>query len=1142
MDAQDFLRRTHVVVTAASRTIALDLLAHQLELPRASCVAHYSVLAGEVTRLADENGVLTLDDAAGLTVADIRRLLEDVTEAVDPSALMEAVRTGACELVDFTTAIEEDEFYSGVDVVIGHVVAGLVVDRPSLVAQIREGMFRRGAALVVGPSGVGKSALLWLTVHDTRHLATWYRVRRLTQDDVSAIVRLVKGFRPGTSPVGFVIDNVGREGRSGFDRLVEEFRELPEALIVGACRQEDLFVVRTAPSVSQVRPTLEEELAQRIWRELRSRNATQWSEWREPYQLSEGLLLEYGHILTQGSHLTETIRAQVEARVRDRRALELDVLALVSTADTFGAEIETRVLTNAVAASEAALKEALYRLVDEHLVRHREGRLGGLHELRSKHIMTAVHDVPPPSIDDSVTRVILLADARALQAFLPRVLLAAAVYESVATEALATRIATQADPEVVATALHALRLVSFQRLAERWRGIFAEEGVAPTDAGLVAFLVLHGESADIFPEPIQRAVGRAQTLDFDDPRPGFVAKVGEHLQDALAAVGDVDSAALTLAALGEVGSHISIDAGALADLVEDAPLGDVRLLLEAAYGADPGIAAEVATHLGGPDQLLRRLEREQAWVRNPRVGQDEHGRRTVEAEYAFVAESVQQDPHGAVVELARYIAAFVPTADVAVARAVDATGSVAGFGGVPLADKAIERANLPSRVDVAWNRARARAAISAVAASTVTEHASGARDLVWQSAEFVRRFGDVWARGRTPNQPLIDAAVALAEAANALSPPPIAIETVGPLDEGDLPMNDPACFLARMIANNLFVNLFQGENVAPLIPQLLKQVDALVGLEHWVVLDDRPVAELSQLRQSLSDLHAVQFERAKGAAGTDAILAGAGKGGLKVAGEVARERATQRMQRVARAMTAELAAAGFRATTCSRPGEPDSYRWPNEDLLILVDVGSIVEWHRDLPQLIDICREHLSDQLWFFMAPVRDDRIVGSFGVKSIEHVFPTEEVRDWAEPPVNFLDERLGDAVRGFFGALQEASGVLCSARGLALHPVEAAALEDAVSRTRRSLDLAEEFIQTMIEHDVAIEVRAILLQFNQLLEDERVAFDARELVEEPVAVSLLDGLNGNENEVFLAFVGTMNACVELDVEPSGARVRLEA
>ncbi len=697
LDAAEFLARAHVLVMAAEQTTAVTLLAERLGIAPASCMAHYAILRTRLAALADENGVRDAADPAALTVPDIARLLDNVTESVDASALDEAVRSGACALVDFQTAVADERFYSGVDVVAGHVVAGLPLPRPELTDALRDGLFDQRLALAVGPSGAGKSALIWLTAYETRHLVLWYRVSRLGGDDVPALLRLVRGLKPAGAIVGFVIDDLGRDDRVGFDALVEELRAEPGALVLGACRQEDLFLVRTANDALQVCPELEPELAERIWLELRDGGSTGWTEWREPYERSERLLLEYGHLLTEGERLEETIAAQISRRIDERRVVELDLLRLVATADAYGADLDGQAVMGAIGVGAVDMRAALERLVAEHLVSERDGRLGGLHELRSRYIVAEIHRLPPATLAASARRVIELLEPRLLQRFLTRVLLEQAVGDDDVLVALAARLTRDADPEALTAALQALRVVGFRRNADKWRAVFDEEDASPTNVELITYFAISGNDYSMFPEAMQRTIERVRGLDYADLRPALFSRIDGVVARALAQAADIATAAAALAALAGVAAPLAIDAGELAKLAADAPLADLRLLLEAADAADPALAAALAEALGGSAALLKRLESEQPWLRDARLDIDDAGQPIAAAEYVYVAEAHQPKAHDAVVELARYLAALAPAAAVAVCRAVDATGDTAGLGDVPLADKTIDRVNLPTR-------------------------------------------------------------------------------------------------------------------------------------------------------------------------------------------------------------------------------------------------------------------------------------------------------------------------------------------------------------------------------------------------------------------------------------------------------------
>jgi hypothetical protein len=1137
---EEFLPRAHVLVMPTPETSVIALLAEKLDIPPATCVAHYEILRGRVAQLADENGVRSAADPAMLTVGDIARLLDDVSEAVDPSALNESVWAGSVELVDFTTPIEEPRFYNGVDVVAGHVVAGLPLERNELVTELEHGLTDGRAALAVGPSGSGKSALIWLTAFATRHRIRWYRVRHLREEDVLAVVRLVKGLRPTGASVGFVVDDLGRDDRAGFDALAEELRNYPEAVLLGACREEDLFMVRTAPGTAQVRPVLDERLAERIWEELRNSDETNWAEWREPYEASEGLLLEFGHLLTAGTRLAVTIETQVNRRVEERRDLELELLALVAAADAYGADLELARLRSVVRADDAALKAALVRLVDEHLISEHNGSLGGLHELRSRHITRAIHDVPPPTIADTAIRVIQLIEASALQPFLTRLLLDEVVTDDVVIDAIATRLECEPDPVAFAACLYALRLVGFRRMATNWAEIIAEEGAAPTDVGLIAHLVLNGGDSELFPMATQRSITRISDLDPVELRSPLITRIAKKIPAAVAEAPNVAVAATVLAALGEVGGSAAIEAASLARLPDGTALEDLRLLLEAAYAMSPDLASAVVEELGGSVTLLSRIERERPWVRNARLGVSAEGQPTAEAEYAYVAEAHQPKAHDAVVELARYLAAFAPLAEVIVCRAVDATGDTAGFADVPLADKAIDRRNLPSQAQIAWNRARGRAALAAVSAPTATAYASAAREIVQQATRLMRRVGEVWARHQRLGKQLLAETIALAQAAHNLAPMPIAIEASGPLEEGELPIADPVSFIGTMISNDLIPNLFQGNTVAPLIPTLVKEVDQLADPERWRLLREPPLSDLRSLKQTLLDLHAVLAERTYGNRTSAVALSKARKKGLIGAANVARRRAGARMDRVSDAAVKALGEAGYEARVIRREGEPESHRWPSDEFLVLLEIESIYSWQRQLPKIVELCRPLLKDHLGFVMAPVRQEQIVSSFAVKVIINIFPDDTVRQWPNLPLSLLDERVTAECRRCLDALTEISGVVASIRGSEVHDEEVAVLDAAMEQANKTLRFFHEIVEET-NHPLLGEIEGTLSELAQQVENEAAALAAGAPVTNGVAASIITGLKGETNDIFGTYIGLITACVEYDVDPGCAWDRFQ-
>jgi hypothetical protein len=172
------------------------------------------------------------------------------------------------------------------------------------------------------------------------------------------------------------------------------------------------------------------------------------------------------------------------------------------------------------------------------------------------------------------------------------------------------------------------------------------------------------------------------------------------------------------------------------------------------------------------------------------------------------------------------------------------------------------------------------------------------------------------------------------------------------------------------------------------------------------------------------------------------------------------------------------------------------------------------------------------------MAPVRCEHVVASFGVKVVDNVFPSEDVREWPELPL--LDERLGDVLRRGLSGVHEASGIIASVRRDEVHDEEATALATAIARAHEALHEIDD-LAIATDDQLAIEVGGTLLGLIEIVEDEAAARAAGRVVERSLAASLRAGVGGDGDDVFLAQVGAACACVEWDADPEGAWSRVE-
>jgi hypothetical protein len=389
--------------------------------------------------------------------------------------------------------------------------------------------------------------------------------------------------------------------------------------------------------------------------------------------------------------------------------------------------------------------------------------------------------------------------------------------------------------------------------------------------------------------------------------------------------------------------------------------------------------------------------------------------------------------------------------------------------------------------------------------------------------------------GQSPDEQLVSDGIALDRAAKVIAPPPIVLDTTGPLDEGDLTLSDPANFIGTMIPNNLVLGLFRGKQVASVIPMILEHVDKLADPDRWRLLEDQPFADIESLRQTLLDLYAVVAEQERGDHISTVELAKARRRGLAAAAQMARHRANVRMQQVGNAVVRALGKAGYRARVVRREAQLKSHVWPSTEFLFLIEMDSMFHWEREMTNMIDICMPALSDRAGFFIAPIRMRRIVGSCGVKVDPEVISNEPVRDWPDLPMRLLDEPVTAMLRRGLDALVEASGILASIQGNEIHDEEAAALKvalDQADATRRFFhDIVEE-----TQHPLLLELHTAFLELDQTVTREGYAQIDGEPVQRGVAASIVAGIKGDINDVFLTYYWMLAASVEYDADPEGA------
>jgi hypothetical protein len=395
------LRRSLLVSLERQQEIhAAQLLSSVYRIPISVARLAYSRLLVDLGEIAAVQRARTPLTAIVRQLSDLDVLVNRVVETVDVRQLDTAVRNGIVEPLDFTSASElsPECFLLGVEATPGHIAANLDILRPALSSAIDTCLQSDGYVVIAGPSGTGKSSLLWRFSRDCGWVAGKARILRIGTDDVAELLRWVRLQQPSAkAPLLLCIDNLGRPSTGGWCAAVEQLRAIPGVVILGAVRREDFISSLVATSPSVIEPVLDLPLARSIDQTLRERGISTCLDPEEAFAQSKQLLMEFLSLLLSGRRMREVVAAQVQDRLTPDRVTEKEALRYVCTAHRVGLSIPADTLGHLLGCP-ADLHNAMVRLKSEHLLTENERtEWVGLHELRSEIICDVLHSLPPPT-------------------------------------------------------------------------------------------------------------------------------------------------------------------------------------------------------------------------------------------------------------------------------------------------------------------------------------------------------------------------------------------------------------------------------------------------------------------------------------------------------------------------------------------------------------------------------------------------------------------------------------------------------------------------------------------------------------------------------------------------------------------------
>ena len=1075
--AKDMLCGTTLLICSWDDLIA-DTERHLgtvVDLPTAGLGVVTRELQIMVANAVDANAEAKFEGRSGLDRTSVIDRVNRIAELIDRQSIERVLSQGICSPVDKEPLDIGDYYYEGVSTQPGHVSAGLVVPRTDLVWQTIASLDMSQAVLLVGPSGVGKSAVLW-TLPFALPGVLWFRVHRMSNDDVQLVVQLLRAYRVSPeAPVGLLVDAVGNGDLEGWSRLRRAVASIPGALLVGTARSEDLPILGDLADCRTVGVSLDEDAASAIHAGLARRGATSVPHWREAFEQARGLTLEFTHLLTQGTRLHDILADQVATRVNEGRALELQILALVTVADRWSVAIPAVALTADLDSGPTELRAALARLVEEHLVVERDGLFAGIHQIRSRNIVDVIHCVPPPTLEATVVSVLGMLHGPPLSRFLYEVLREAPSLEQRVLQALEGLV--RDDVERLLACQRGLELVDFYRQAMAWAQIAERHGVPLAHRPFVLQFAITGiEIPDFFAAQIRSAIAEMASLpEQSTTRNALLWAVGtDRIASELA---EATSADACLRLLGPFG-RTNIDwRPLLAALQPGSPFGDfLRICSLSAFGdcvsSARGVSVDLAKAfvdaVGGTAVLLERFRNSDPWLQELKtVSKD--GELIGVARFLYVSDRDQGDAHEYAVEIGRQLLRTLPDIDRVDVKAVLAGGRSLEVDGFEYGSSGFLRQYDHHPATVGWNQDRMRLAQTLFGASE-TERLSETAELLGETAGLVRDIGNAFVRSRGRLAKDLDKRRIALTTRGQWLPPRLGKSPLS--EEGGAKVSDPLSTMITNICGNMLPRLTSPDGYAALsafVNQTLLGKDLAAAKEQpWRLIgfESAPPA-LDELSKGLSDIAAVLAELRADARSASKIVSvgrrGTVRGALGRAAELSRQFTHGRIQKRRAGVRTALQSTGWTVDVCWSDGDPAKGEFSNYAVMVTLDL--LTDWPAACEEFIPKLQELSILGESPLLVSVVNDRSVSRLAVRVGPKVRVLGNLDEFEHLLPEQMDQRLTSPFVAACSALEVYSALSVLRREGGLH----SSVSQLLERTLLEYDQATTTIRAVGE-DVVV------------------------------------------------------------------------
>lgn len=1008
-----------------------------------------------------------------LTRSEIASSLESIAEQVDVDSLEFAVSAGICEPVNFAAKSADGHgFYEGVSTQPSHVAAGLVVPNAKVIDEVMFGLEERSAVILTGPSGVGKSAALWMIPMATPGVL-WYRVNRLSPSDSIHLIRLARAYNVSQdSPVGFLFDSAGTSRFDGWPQFRIDAAAVPGVLLVGSAREEDVITLGDLTDLVTVPVHLDEVTAERIYDGLVLRGATDAPHWTEALRKCRGLTLEFTHLLTKGRRLRDVAKEQIRRRIAENRHLELEVLRIATTADRWFASLTIPELVSLSGASKWQVRAAIERLANEHLLIEQNGSVSGIHQLRSAAISDEIHGRPPPSLGATIRELLNCLQPGQIHLFVANLLRdkpdeRGAVFEAAKSRAL--------DLDRILAFLHGLRILDFYAITKTWMGIANKRGIPASSQPLLVFSTAVGASlpdsthADL--QETQRVLRKVPKQSWRDE---LLRELGERtIARLITSEPELEKVTRAFAVLEDGGDNLANELFAalqgeseLLRAAKPASTNQLAELISSASACNEDFAQTLSTEIGDQYHFFDKLRAENPWITELELRTD-NGKQFVHCRFLHVSDEIQGDPQDQVMQLARNLLRCFTSTEFVDVKALAPGGQELRFGDYTHGISRLQRSFDYSTHRLAWNQVRVRAGLTLLGEPDTTRLAS-ALPLLSELSELTFEIATEFAIGKLDSRfaRLATKTSRLHKKAVKLKPPigVIEFEVAMSNDQPPAPITDNLARLILDLTGNVFPRLRSPDEygrVAGFISETVIKVH-LEGAknEPWGLLgiDDHPEC-LDRLNGHLNELYVVAKEFATEATAAARIAKTASAGARNFALRRASESCSKRIRRRGQKRLIEIRRLCRKAGITAKVYHRDQVRPIVREIAIAVELKSLSTWPEIAHQLGELLTANRPNDESYFLVPIRAGQSVPRFAMQLIYTLLASPGLGEWQATLAAPAPENLAAAFQEAHTALQVISGIAALSDDQRAHERVDHALSKSQNRLQRSRHEISEF-----------------------------------------------------------------------------------